>query len=104
MNAPTPGRRLEMVAGEREVCAALDADDALVREGWQRRYMTSKSKGEEARAMYESLGYEVTTRAPKLEEFDDGCSGCGMQSCREDVVVYTRRLPEQKAPYSEETR
>ena len=91
MNDSRAAHRLVVVGPGGDVCDALEADDALVRVGWERRYMTSRSKSEEARELYESLGFEVMLRSPKSSEFDDGCSSCAVQACNDDIVVYTRK-------------
>jgi len=69
---------------------AASQQDALVREGWLRRFLAVGLRLDEATALYRSLGFEVRHEAPSPEDLREECG-----DCREDLqryrVLYTRR-------------
>lgn len=72
------------------------ADDGAVpdAEGWVRRYLADPKRAEEARVMYESIGFEVEFRTPgprDVREMTDDCGECREQVCSTYVLVHTRR-------------
>jgi hypothetical protein len=62
----------------------------LVADGWERRYLADHERAAEARALYESLGYEVALAAPEPSQLGEQCAGCRETACRDYVIVYTR--------------
>ncbi|MCP4853515.1 MAG: hypothetical protein GY903_03370 [Fuerstiella sp.] len=83
-------------ANDETLGAEIPADEKLVAEGWQRRYLADPSRAEEAIELYSSLGYEV--KAQKLTPADLGpnCGTCSEAVCRSFVLIYTRGTPKQK--------
>jgi hypothetical protein len=69
--------------------AALQ-EDALVREGWLRRFLAVGLRLEEATALYRSLGFDVRLEAPTAEDLREECSDCH-EELQKYRVVYTRR-------------
>jgi len=69
---------------------AASQEDALLREGWARRFLAVGLRLDEATALYRSLGFDVRLEAPSAEDLREECG-----DCREDLqryrVVYTRR-------------
>jgi hypothetical protein len=64
-------------------------------DGWERRFLADRARGEEAAALFRSLGYEVRLDPVEGSAIaDDGCcSGCAA-SARGLVTVYTRKAKE----------
>jgi len=72
----------------------VDEDHGPDAEGWVRRYLADPKRAEEARVMYESIGFEVEFRTPDprdVREMSDDCGECREQVCTTYVLVHTRR-------------
>lgn len=76
-----------------DACPPIASDQSLIDAGWCRRYLADAQRAREATELYQSLGYEVLTRAPKPSHLQPECDGCRQVACRDYVVVYTRRKP-----------
>jgi len=78
------GRALPVVA------ASAPAPDPLVAEGWERRFMAVGPRLEEARTLYERLGFLVRLEPPTAQDLREECGDChaALQLYR---VLYTRR-------------
>ena len=65
-------------------------DEALARDGWERRFVAVGSRLDEATALYEQLGFAVRLEPPTEADLREECSDCyaELQKYR---VVYTRR-------------
>ena len=74
-------------------------DPALVRLGWQRRFMADAARLHEYAELYQSLGFEVRTEPVSQAELGEECEDCRLMICRLFVTVYTRR----KEPPADET-
>ena len=66
-------------------------DPALVREGWQRRFMADGGRLKEYVDLYQTLGFEVRTEPVTQAELAEECGDCRLLICRLFVTVYTRR-------------
>ncbi len=69
----------------------LQADLALLAQGWQRRFTADAQRAKEAMELYEKLGYEVRAEPVRPEELDDDCEECGTVVAFHFVAIYTRR-------------
>lgn len=74
---------------ELEVGGAPIRDARLRRGGWTRRFVGAPPRLEEARALYERLGWEVRLEPPGPEDLPAGCGECPAASAL-FRVVYTR--------------
>lgn len=74
--------------------AQLQADPALVAEGWERRFTADAQRTAEAVEIYERLGYEVRTEAVRAEEAGAECEDCSSLMVVEFKTIYTRKKAE----------
>ena len=70
--------------------AQLEPDPARVAAGWQRRFITDATRGEEMMELYRQLGYEVCADPVRVEELSDDCQGCRVVIESQFVTIYTR--------------
>jgi len=66
-------------------------DPALLRLGWQRRFMADASRLQEYIDLYGALNFEVRTEPVSQAELGEECEDCRLMICRLFVTVYTRR-------------
>ena len=66
-------------------------DPALVRLGWQRRFMADASRLQEYIDLYGTLNFDVRTEPVNLAELGEECEDCRLMICRLFVTVYTRK-------------
>jgi hypothetical protein len=66
-------------------------DPALLRLGWQRRFMADASRLQEYIDLYGTLNFDVRTEPVNLAELGEECEDCRLMICRLFVTVYTRR-------------
>ena len=71
----------------------LQADPALVAQGWERRFTADAQRAKEAMELYEQLGYEVRAEPVRPEELDDDCEDCGTVVAFHFLAIYTRKRP-----------
>ena len=69
----------------------LQADPALVAQGWERRFTADAQRAKEAMELYEQLGYEVRAEPMRPEELDDDCEDCGTVVAYYFLAIYTRK-------------
>ncbi len=69
----------------------LAPDPALVREGWERRFVADGRRATEAMELYKELGYEVRAEPVRLEEVADECEDCQLLIALEFKTIYTRK-------------
>jgi len=69
----------------------LQADPALVAQGWERRFTADVQRAKEAMELYEQLGYEVRAEPMRPEELDDDCEDCGTVVAFHFLAIYTRK-------------
>lgn len=74
-----------------EECPPVRGDDALIAQGWTRRFLADANRAEEARELYTSLGHEVLLQSPEPSHVRAECEGCQPTVCRDYFLVYTRR-------------
>ena len=72
----------------------LQADPALVVQGWERRFTADAQRAKEAMELYEQLGYEVRAEPMRPEELDDDCEDCGTVVAFHFLAIYTRNKSE----------
>ena len=72
----------------------LQADPALVAEGWERRFTADAQRAEEAVELYGQLGYEVRTEPVRAEEAGAECEDCSSLMVVEFKTIYTRKKAE----------
>ena len=66
-----------------------ERDATLAGEGWQRRFVVSPPRLQEAIELYESLGLEVRSDPVTDEELAEECRGCALATGL-FRVLYTR--------------
>lgn len=66
------------------------APDPLVAEGWERRFLAVGPRLDEARELYQRLGFDVRLEAPTDEDLREECADCH-EALQRYRVVYTRR-------------
>jgi hypothetical protein len=71
--------------------AQLQADPALVAEGWERRFTADAQRVQEVTELYSQLGYEVRAESVHSEELKDDCEDCNSLIVSRFKTVYTRR-------------
>jgi len=69
----------------------LQADPALVAQGWERRFTADAQRAKEAMELYQQLGYEVRAEPMRPEELDDDCEDCGTVVAFHFLAIYTRK-------------
>ena len=72
----------------------LQADPALVAEGWERRFTADAQRTEEAVELYRQLGFEVRAEPVRAEEAGHDCEDCGSLMVVEFKTIYTRKKAE----------
>lgn len=80
--------------GPAAASSATGEDNGPDADGWVRRYLADPKRADEARVMYESIGFEVEFRTPDprdVREMSEDCGECREQVCISYVVVHTRR-------------
>lgn len=70
--------------------AQLEPDPQLIAEGWERRFIADRRRGEEMMTLYRDLGYEVRAEPVKPEEVGDECSDCLLLALQ-FRTIYTRK-------------
>jgi hypothetical protein len=95
---PLPGdvvRRLSgVVQGEAHRMlseAQLAPDPARVASGWERRFITDRTRLDEVVALYEAAGFEVCADPIRREELPDDCDDCQLLGLMRFRTIYTRR-------------
>jgi hypothetical protein len=68
----------------------LQADPALVAEGWERRFTTDAGRIEEVTELYARLGYEVRAEPVEPVESNEGCEDCHSAKNSRFKTIYTR--------------
>lgn|SRR5579859_862142 len=71
--------------------AQLQADPALVAEGWERRFTADAQRVQEVTELYSQLGYEVRAEAVQAVELKDDCEDCHALMLSKFKTIYTRR-------------
>ena len=69
----------------------LEADPALVADGWERRFTADAQRVQEAIELYAQLGYEVRAESVQPAEFKDECEGCCTVVTFQFKTIYTRK-------------
>jgi hypothetical protein len=69
----------------------LQADPALVAEGWERRFTADVQRTEEAVTLYRQLGYEVRAEPVRAAEAGHDCEDCSSLMVDEFKTIYTRK-------------
>ena len=71
--------------------AQLEADPALVAEGWERRFTADQERAREAVELYQQLGYEVRAEPVRPQELEDDCQDCRAVVAFHFLAIYTRK-------------
>ncbi|MGA8223125.1 MAG: hypothetical protein WB780_15860 [Candidatus Acidiferrales bacterium] len=71
--------------------AQLQADPALVAEGWERRFTADAQRVREVTELYSQLGYEARAEPVHSEELKDDCEDCHSLIVSKFKTIYTRR-------------
>lgn len=71
--------------------ALLEADPALVAQGWERRFTADEQRAREAIELYEKLGFEVRTEPVRPNELEEGCEDCRTVVAFHFLTIYTRK-------------
>lgn len=70
---------------------SVRSDEALLADGWERRFVTDAARLDEVIELYRSTGYEVRAEKLSRTDFGDGCGECARTACQSYVLIYTRR-------------
>lgn len=70
---------------------SVQEDAGLAAEGWVRRFMAAPERAQEARELYESMGFEVKVVELTPADFGPNCTECGSSLCQSYVLIYTRK-------------
>lgn len=68
----------------------LQADPALLAQGWERRFTTDAQRVEEVMQLYSQLGYEVRAEPVQAVETHEGCDDCHSSVASKFSTIYTR--------------
>jgi len=68
----------------------LQANPALLAEGWERRFVIEGARVAEYVRLYESLGFEVIAEPVHAEGAQDDCTDCRIIAFLEFRLIYTR--------------
>lgn len=71
--------------------AQLQADPALVAQGWERRFTADAQRVPEATELYSQLGYEVRAEPVQCEDRKNDCEDCHSFIVSKFKTIYTRR-------------
>jgi hypothetical protein len=69
----------------------VEADAALIADGWERRHFTDQERARESVAIYSTMGFEVMTRKLEASDFSAICQACALSECQTFVMIYTRK-------------
>jgi hypothetical protein len=69
----------------------LQADPALVAQGWERRFTADAQRAKEATELYEKLGFEVRAEPVRPRDLDDDCEDCSTVAGFHFLAIYTRK-------------
>ena len=84
-------RRPLATIADGEGCPPIRGDRDLLAAGWTRRYLADAERADEARELYQTLGYDVLLRSPTPMQLRPECDACRTVACRDYFLVYTRR-------------
>ncbi len=87
-------RSLLQPAGARVIAESqLQADPALVADGWELRFIADEERTPEATALYADIGFDVRAEPLHASVGDaDECAPCQTSTVRFHAI-YTRRIP-----------
>ena len=71
----------------------IKADQDLLQDGWERRFLADANRLEEAVQLYRSLGLEIKAEPLGPSDFGPDCQGCASDVCKTYVLIYTRKPP-----------
>ena len=66
-------------------------DPKLTAEGWERRFMTQRSRLAEYTELYDSLGFDVRAEPIRSDEVEPECNDCRLILFQQIVTLYTRK-------------
>ncbi len=72
----------------------FENEQALVDAGWQRRFVTDKTRAQEAIMIFSELGFDVHICQPTPANFEQKCSSCSSAHCTELFLILTRKQSE----------
>ncbi|MFZ0413687.1 MAG: hypothetical protein WBE20_00190 [Candidatus Acidiferrales bacterium] len=70
--------------------AQLEADPALVAQGWERRFTADAQRVPEVTELYSQLGYEVRAEPVQSDDLKDDCEDCHSLIISRFKTIYTR--------------
>ncbi len=73
-------------------------NQSVEKEGWVRRFVTTKERVDDFVTVYRSMGFEVMLKPLEPDDLPtDECGACVRVSCQDCVVIFTR--PKSKAKH-----
>ena len=78
---------------ERPTDRGVLPNEALIADGWVRRYLADPDRAREAVETYTEAGFEVHLEQLEPRSFATSCEGCAASVCSTYTVVYTRKRP-----------
>ncbi len=70
---------------------SLQPDPQLVAEGWERRFITDKTRLQEMMDLYHQLGYEVRAVPLRRADLPADCDECQLMMLLQFQTLYTRK-------------
>ncbi len=70
----------------------IHTNQELIDAGWERRFLASSDRAEEAVKTYTEMGFEVRTEKLTPTDFGAGCSTCAASVCSSYQLIYTRKM------------
>ena len=81
--------RCQSSSGQFDGCD-LPADETLVAQGWQRRYIADPRRAQDAVEFYDELGFEVRLEPVDTDLLSEACGGCKVLF-QNFKAIYTRK-------------
>jgi hypothetical protein len=72
---------------------SLQPDPELVAQGWERRFITDKTRLQEVTDLYRELGFQVLAVPLRPEDLPADCDECQLMMRLQFQTLYTRRPP-----------
>ena len=69
----------------------FDPDPELVKQGWERRFITDPDQVKDTLQLYTDLGFEIHIEPVKPTELSAICGECRLVTCNTFVTIYTRK-------------
>lgn len=89
-DAETGQRMVESEAHRLLTELHLAPDPARVAAGWERRFVTDRTRAREAMELYERLGFDVVADPLRPDDLREECDDCQLVALLKFMTIYTR--------------